>query len=155
VAHFCAMYYLLVIHSILRWFVLLSIFWVLFRALKGYFYKRSFQRSDHILVSSASGFAQLQLLLGFALYFYSPTAQGFWENRSFEWSDSLFFGIVHFVLMTVAITLVSIGSSLAKRDSGDRKRFKALFIYYSLALLIILVAIPWPFSPLAQRPYLP
>ncbi|MBK6997231.1 MAG: hypothetical protein IPH31_20790 [Lewinellaceae bacterium] len=57
--------------------------------------------------------------------------------------------------MTVAITLISIGSSLAKRDSEDRKRFKALFIYYSLALLIILVAIPWPFSPLAQRPYLP
>ncbi|MBP6812498.1 MAG: cytochrome B [Saprospiraceae bacterium] len=149
------MYYLLFIHSALRWLVLLSILWVLIRAVKGFFFKESFQRSDHILVSSASGFAQLQLLVGFALYFYSPVAQGFWENRSFEWSDSFFFGILHFLLMTVAITLISIGSSLAKRDSEDRKRFKALFIYYSLALLIILVAIPWPFSPLAQRPYLP
>ncbi|MFN0176105.1 MAG: hypothetical protein ACKVU0_15765 [Saprospiraceae bacterium] len=148
------MYYLLLCHSSLRWLVLLSIFCVLFRAWKGLVSKESFRRSDHILVSSASGFAQLQLLVGFALYFYSPVAQGWWENRSFEWSESLFFGIVHFLLMAVAITVVSIGSSLAKRVSEDRKRFKALFIYYSLALLIILAAIPWPFSPLAQRPFL-
>ncbi|MBK6997232.1 MAG: hypothetical protein IPH31_20795 [Lewinellaceae bacterium] len=86
------MYYLLFIHSALRWLVLLSILWVLIRAVKGFFFKESFQRSDHILVSSASGFAQLQLLVGFALYFYSPVAQGFWENRSFEWSDSFFSG---------------------------------------------------------------
>jgi len=97
----------------------------------------------------------MQLILGFALYFWSPVAQGFWVNKSFQWSDSLFFGIVHFLLMTVAIVLISVGSSLAKRDSEDSKRFKVLFIYYSLALLIILVAIPWPFSPLAQRPWLP
>ncbi|MBC7774709.1 MAG: hypothetical protein H7246_04660 [Phycisphaerae bacterium] len=149
------MYYLLLCHSALRWLVLISILWVIFRALKGRFFKESFQRSDHILVSSASGLSQLQLLLGFALYFWSPIVQGFWANRSFEWSESLFFGVIHFALMTVAIVLVSIGSSLAKRDSEDSKKFKVLFIYYSLALLIILVAIPWPFSPLAQRPYLP
>ncbi|MDO8368900.1 MAG: hypothetical protein Q7T20_19035 [Saprospiraceae bacterium] len=149
------MFDLILIHSYLRWLVLLSIVWGIFRAFKGWQLKDTFRRSDHILVRSVSGLSQLQLLLGFAVYFWSPVAQGFWVNRSFEWNDSLFFGIVHFVLMTIAIILISIGSALVKTVAEDNQKFKLLFLYFSIALLIILVAIPWPFSPLAQRPYLP
>ncbi len=71
-----------------------------------------------------------------------------------RWSDSLYFGIVHFGLMTLAIVLITIGSALAKREMDDRRKFKVVFNYYGLALLIILIAIPWPFSPLAQRPFI-
>lgn len=154
-AHFCPMYHLLLFHSILRWFVLATMLWVIGRAVHGLATREGFRRSDQILVSSASGFAQLQLLVGFGLYFWSPIAQGFWANRSFEWSESLFFGVVHFALMTLAVVILSIGSAMAKRagEEEDAKRFKALLVYYSLALILILIAIPWPFSPLVQRPY--
>lgn len=148
------MYHLLLLHSILRWFVLATMLWVIGRAAHGLSTKDGFRRSDQIMVSSASGFAQLQLLVGFGLYFWSPIAQGFWANRAFEWSESLFFGIVHFALMTLAVIILSVGSSIAKRaGEEDVKRFKTLLLYYSIALVLILIAIPWPFSPLVQRPY--
>lgn len=147
------MYYLLLFHSLLRWLVLLTLLVVFFRAFRGRFFKTSFLRSDQIWVSAASGFSQLQLLLGFAIYYHSPVAMNFWSNRSFEWSDSLFFAIVHFGLMAAAVVVISVGASLAKREVIDFQKFRLLFQYYSIALLLILVAIPWPFSSLAQRPY--
>ncbi|GAA4339005.1 hypothetical protein GCM10023149_49420 [Mucilaginibacter gynuensis] len=56
--------------------------------------------------------------------------------------------------MTVAIILITIGSSAAKRKTTDIAKFKTMTVFFLLALLIIFMAIPWPFSPLANRPYL-
>jgi len=36
----------------------------------------------------------------------------------------------------------------------DKEKFKIMLLWYGIALIIILIAIPWPFSPLANRPYL-
>ena len=105
-------------------------------------------------VSTVSILAHIQLLLGFWMYIESPVVKGFWAERSFRWSDPLFFSLIHFELMVTAIVLITIGSALVKRDMEDRKKFSVVFRYYGLALLIILLAIPWPFSPLAQRPWL-
>jgi len=55
--------------------------------------------------------------------------------------------------MTIAIVLLTIGSSVAKRQQTDRTKFRAMTIWFVLALLVIFAAIPWPFSPLANRPY--
>jgi hypothetical protein len=65
----------------------------------------------------------------------------------------LFFALVHFGLMSAAIVILTVGAALAKRETDERRRFRILFNYFVLALFIILVAIPWPFSPLAQRPW--
>jgi hypothetical protein len=56
--------------------------------------------------------------------------------------------------MFVAIVLITIGSAKAKRKSNDTQKFKTMLIWFSIALLIIFIAIPWPFSPLANRPYI-
>jgi uncharacterized membrane protein len=69
-------------------------------------------------------------------------------------TGAFFFGIIHIVLMLVAIILITIGSAMAKRKTGDEQKFKTILLWYSLGLLLILIAIPWPFSPLAQRPYM-
>src|SRR3712207_6928027 len=53
-----------------------------------------------------------------------------------------------------AIVLITIGSASAKRQSADQQKFKTMLIWFSVGLVVILVAIPWPFSPLAARPYL-
>jgi len=69
-----------------------------------------------------------------------------WEIR--------FFGIEHSSTMLIAILLITIGSALAKRKPTDREKFKIIAIWFSIALLLILAAIPWEFSPLVSRPYL-
>lgn len=147
------MYHLIVSHSILRHLVLLSILLVIYLAWEGLTFKKSYTRLHRIATAGASGISHLQLLLGFVLYFFSPTAQSFWQTKSMRWSDGLFFALVHFGLMSAAIVILTVGTALAKREMEERHRFRILFNYFVLALLIILIAIPWPFSPLAQRPW--
>jgi hypothetical protein len=147
------MYHLIVSHSILRYLVLLSILLVIYLAWEGLTFKKSYTRLHRIATASASGISHLQLLVGFVLYFFSPTAQSFWQTKSMRWSDGLFFALVHFGLMSAAIVILTVGAALAKREVEERRRFRILFNYFVLALLIILIAIPWPFSPLAQRPW--
>jgi hypothetical protein len=55
--------------------------------------------------------------------------------------------------MFSAIIVITIGSAMAKRKATDRERFKTMLTWYAIALLIIFLAIPWPFSPFANRPY--
>jgi hypothetical protein len=147
------MYHLIVFHSILRYLVLLSILLVIYLAWEGFTFKKSYTRLHRIATASASGISHLQLLVGFVLYFFSPTAQSFWQTKSMRWSDGLFFALVHFGLMSSAIVILTVGVALAKREAEEHRRFRILFNYFVLALLIILIAIPWPFSPLAQRPW--
>ena len=138
----------------MRWFILAALLWAIFKTFEGRLVRRPFRRSDRIVVSAASILSQIQLVLGFCLYLWSPVAQGFWADRSLRWNDSLFFALVHFGLMAISIVLITIGSALAHREKDDLVKFKIVFKYYCVALLIILVAIPWPFSSLAQRPFI-
>jgi hypothetical protein len=56
--------------------------------------------------------------------------------------------------MTVAVVLITIGSAMAKRQQTDHGKFKTMALWFLLGLIVILIAIPWPFSPLANRPYI-
>jgi hypothetical protein len=148
------MYHLVLTHSVFRYLVLISLLVSIYLAWEGYYFNKKYTKADRILAGATSGISQIQLLLGFGLYIQSPVAQAFWVNKSFSWSDNLFFGIVHFVLMSIAIIIITIGAALVKRENDDTKRFKIILQYFSFALFIILIAIPWPFSPLAQRPFI-
>jgi hypothetical protein len=59
----------------------------------------------------------------------------------------------HITMMLIGITMVTIGSSKARRKKTDEEKFKAIVIWYSIALIIIFTSIPWAFSPFTSRPY--
>jgi hypothetical protein len=67
--------------------------------------------------------------------------------------EAVFFGLIHITLMVLSVVLVTIGSALAKRKQTDREKFKTMLTWFSIVLLIIFIAIPWPFSPFANRNY--
>jgi hypothetical protein len=148
------MYHLIVTHNWLRYVLLILIVLSIMLALEGIIRNKKYSKTDRILSGAVSGLSHVQLIIGFFLYFQSPTAQYFWVNRSLEWSDSLFFGIVHLTMMSTAIIFITIGAALAKRANTDVEKFRLVFKYFSIALFLIFIAIPWPFSPLAQRPYI-
>jgi hypothetical protein len=56
-----------------------------------------------------------------------------------------FFAIEHIFGMLVAMALVTIGHSKAKKATTDAEKFKKIKVFYTLALIIILATIPWPF----------
>ena len=148
------MYHTLVFtHSIVRWLVLVSLVYAIFRAYKGYFSNKAFTKADNSVRHWTATMAHIQIVIGILLYTQSPTIKYFWSSVKEASSDAAFFGLVHIALMLAAIVVVTVGSALAKRKQTDKDKFKSMLVWFSVSLIIILIAIPWPFSPFANRPY--
>lgn len=143
------------LHSVTRYLVLASLLLAIYTAYKGYFSKNNFTTKDNSVRHWTATIAHIQLVIGIILYSQSPLIKYFWGNfdQAIQEFDSLFFGLIHIFLMLTAIVLITIGSALSKRKTTDSAKFKTMLIYFSIALIIIFIAIPWPFSPLANRPY--
>lgn len=142
-------------HNSLRWLVLVSLLFAIYRGYKGHTTNISFSSTDNAVRHWTATIAHLQLMLGMVLYFQSPMVKYFFSNfrEALKTFDLLFFGVIHGLLMFVAIVVITIGSAKAKRRENDRDKFKTMFTWFLIALILIFIAIPWPFSPLANRPY--
>jgi len=143
---------ILTLHSFFRWVVLIGILTSLFRAYRGWLGRRAFVALDNTIRHTTATLAHVQLILGYGLYMISPFIASFHLRDAEHDPGALFFGFQHVALMTLAITMLTIGSALAKRKATDKEKFRTMAVWFTLALLIIVAAIPWPFSPFAQRP---
>ncbi|MCF0064294.1 hypothetical protein MUK70_26115 [Dyadobacter chenwenxiniae] len=146
---------LLTLHSVNRWLVLLSLLFTIAICWNGYRSRKKFSGFDNTVRHVTATISHVQLLLGLYLYMISPivkfnVAEG--EDAGLV-SEHLFFRLIHISLMVVSVLIITIGSAKAKRAANDHLKFKTVLIWFSIALLIILIAIPWPFSPLVGRPY--
>ncbi|MCG2614080.1 hypothetical protein LZZ85_07295 [Terrimonas sp. NA20] len=142
-------------HSFFRWLVLASLVLAIYRGCAGLIKNAAFSRSDNLVRHWTATIAHIQLMIGITLYAQSPVIKYFWNNKSAALKnlDTTFFALIHLILMLTAIVLITIGSALAKRRTADKEKFRTMLTWFAFALLIILAAIPWPFSPLANRPY--
>lgn len=146
--------HLLLVHSWVRWAVVASILLTLLASLSGWLTNRPYTKTDARLRVLATSFSHLQLMLGFVLYFKSPIATYFRQNPgdALASPEFTFFGLIHLLMMLIAVVVLTIGSSLGKRATTDAQKHRLVALYFLAGALLIFVAIPWPFSPLAQRP---
>lgn len=146
----------LIIHSYFRWLVLVSLVYAVFRAFQGMRTGRGFSKTDDSTRHWTATISHIQLMLGFAVYLKSPVVNAFWDNPKAASGQMgiLFFSVIHFALMLLAIMVITIGSAKAKRAETDREKFRTMGVWFAIGLVIIFLAIPWPFSPLANRPLL-
>lgn len=144
---------ILTLHSLVRWAVLAGLGLGLFRAYRGWLGSRPFTPFDDTVRHTAATVAHVQLVLGYALYFVSPLVASFHLRDAAHGPTTLFFGLQHVAAMTTAIVVLTAGSALAKRQTTDQAKFRTMALWFTGALLLILMAIPWPFSPWASRPY--
>ncbi|MBD8490603.1 hypothetical protein IFO69_17755 [Echinicola sp. CAU 1574] len=147
---------LLSLHSIVRWLVLASVLVAVFRIYRGWFTNRPFDNFDEKSNRIAVSMLHLQFTIGALLYFLSPIIRYFYQhyNEAVHERQIRFFGMEHSSMMFLAVFVISMGVSLAKKKDEDQKKFKILGICYTVGILLILINIPWPFSPFAARPYL-
>ena len=145
---------LLTLHSINRWLVLISLLYTIFLSVKGLVGHSPFRKSDNLVRHITATIAHIQLLLGLYLYTMSPIVKFTSGLPSVDgvMDEHVFFRYVHILLMVVAVIVLTIGSAKTKRMETDRLKFRTMMIWYTISLVIILIAIPWPFSPLANRP---
>ncbi|GAB3512483.1 hypothetical protein [Emticicia fontis] len=132
------------LHSIFRWLVLISLLYAIGRSIQGLISKRTFSKADSLARTVATTISHTQLLIGFTLYFVlSPITQFFMKSGAGGNQEIWFFGIYHISMMFISIIVITIGGSIAKRAETDHARFKTILIYFSIALVLILLAIPW------------
>jgi uncharacterized membrane protein YozB (DUF420 family) len=148
--------FLLSLHSLFRWLVLISLLYAIFRAYKGYRFTSPFTKRDNAIRHWTATIAHMQLMIGVVLYTQSPLIKYFFSPAKHENQNTepLFFALIHLAIMIVAIVVISIGSALAKRKGSDQEKFSTMLYWFAMALVLIFLAIPWPFSPFAYRPYL-
>ena len=63
-----------------------------------------------------------------------------------------FFTVEHSLMMILAWILVHVGRTSVKRASTDAAKHRKMLLFFGLALLLILAAIPWPFRTEIARP---
>jgi len=142
------------IHNILRWAVLLFGVLTLINALSGTLKKRVFTESDNKSNLLFMISCDIQLLLGLILLFGNS-----WMSRMSNLKTDVsvrFFVMEHGFMMILAWILVHVGRVAVKKAGTDAAKHKRMLIYFGLALLLILVSIPWPFrQPGISRQLLP
>ena len=147
---------LIFLHSLMRWLVLVSLVYAVYCAFTGYKQHRSFSKKDNAVRHWTATIAHMQLGIGILLYVKSPVISYFWHNKVDATGDLQvsFFAVIHLLLMLAAIVCITIGSAMAKRKATDHLKFRTMLYWFVFALVLIFIAIPWPFSPLVARPYL-
>lgn len=144
------------LHNFLRWFVLLFALWTIVKSMGGMGGGRKFDKADKRPAMLLMITADIQLLLGLVLYagkgwFNVLTSGGFMKLPA-----QRFFAMEHALGMLIAIALIHIGYSAVKKDIPDTSKFKKLFWFTLVALVIILATIPWPFrESLGHHPLFP
>lgn len=143
----------LMVHSYLRWLVLAFAILAVMRAIAGWHGKGLFTPADDRAGRAFTVLVDIQLLVGLLLYVaLSPITRSTMTNMGAAMRDSVlrFWAVEHIFGMLVAVALAHIGRAKVRRLIDSTSRHKTAAIYYGLALLVILLTIPWPFMPAAR-----
>jgi len=134
------------LHSTLRYLILVFLLASIIISAAKWMGKKPFTKGDKITYLLTLVFCHIQLIVGVLLFIFKDWYKGFSDMGTIMKVPVLrFFTIEHTIMMLVSIILITVGYSTAKRSKTDEGKHKKTFIFYLLALIIILAAIPWPF----------
>ena len=126
-------------HSGLRWIALLLLVLAIFNA----FTAKDYEKKHRLVNLFTMITFHTQLLLGLILYFSSDKVkflEGWMKIAQYR-----FYGMEHLAGMLLAIIAITIGHSKSKKGADAAAKFKAIKVWYVLALIFVLAFIPWPF----------
>ncbi|MEI7670060.1 MAG: hypothetical protein WCJ33_08255 [Pseudomonadota bacterium] len=135
-------------HSSLRWVVSILAIYTIYKYYIGWKNKSAFAKEDNRLGALYVGSLHLQLVIGLLLYFvYSPIVQAAMSNMKLAMKDSAlrFWAVEHITMMILAVIVAQVGRIVSKKSSSDSEKYRKGFVYFLISIIIILLAIPWPF----------
>lgn len=146
------------LHSFLRWVILILLLVAIFKSFtdRDKAFTDGHRKTGLFLMICADVMLLVGLYQWFAgnLGLKSIQANGFgnvMKNASLR-----FFAVEHTIGILVAIILIHTGYSFSKKNVPDAQKHKRILLLYGLALLIILISIPWPFRAVgAGRSWFP
>lgn len=146
--------YLLSLHSWFRWLVIINLI-IVFIFLWIHKSRSSVFTSQHyVYIKISNIILTIQLLVGIALFIYSPIATNFWKQvpESLSWRQVRFFGLEHPFMMLLGVILSNYFTYKLQFKLNTVAGFTYLFKRHFIILLIIFSSIPWALSPLTSRP---
>ena len=132
-------------HSVGRWVVLLLLIFAILNSLIAG--NRPYIRTDNRLGLLLTISADLMLVVGLILWYYSPVGlNAIRNNNGISGMDqsTRFFALEHFAGMLIAIILMHIGKAQGRKAISDKAKHRRTMIFYLIALLIVIASIPWP-----------
>lgn len=130
---------LLLTHSVVRYFLLIALVLVLIRSLMGWLNKTPYSKFDDKASLGLFMLTHTQLLLGIILFFVSPIV--IFSGSSMKDPIARYWLVEHNTGMIIAIVLISIARISIKKMTSDVAKYKRLFIFNTVALVIILAMI--------------
>lgn len=140
----------LLVHSWLRWLILLAALLTLSRSLTGQRSRKLWSPADERWLRVFTVSLDSQLLAGLILYLgISPiTAVAFQNLHAAMRDPSLrFFVVEHAIGMIAAVALAHVGRVKVRKAATADAKHRAALMWVALALIAILISIPWPWMP--------
>lgn len=141
---------MLTAHSLLRWVAVIAGLIAVARAFSGRQRQRPWSAADNRIGLFFTITLDLQLLIGLLLYLWlSPLTRialddfgGAMRNPGLRfWVAEHPFG------MLVALILAHVGRVRIRKASGNDRRHALAATFFSLAMLVLLLSLPWPGLP--------
>lgn len=136
------------LHNLLRWVILILLVLSVVKSFMGARSGKAFSAGDRKLWLFTMISAHTTLLLGLFQWLmgrYGMISKGFPGEGSFM-KDKFyrFFWMEHPVMMILAIIMITRAYGMAKKDVPDTEKYQRALRFFLIALLLILVATPWP-----------
>jgi hypothetical protein len=147
------------LHNVLRWIILILLLISIAKAYSGWKGKKTFSAWDKKVWLFTMTAAHITFLLGLAQLFFGrygivtsslPEGTSLMKNKFYR-----FFWIEHPLIMIISVALITVGYGMSKKNVPDEVKYRKAFIYFLVALIFILIGIPWPFREVIGRPILP
>jgi len=149
---------LLLLHSLLRWVILILLVIAIAKSYTGMTAGKPFSDGDKKVGLFLMISAHTTLLVGLYLWFFGPWGIANIGNLGFGevMKDRVlrYYAVEHTTGMLIAIVLITIGRGVAKKRIPDVAKYKRTFWFFLIALVIILATVPWPFRTGIGRPWL-
>lgn len=137
----------LLIHSWLRWVVLLFAIIVIFRSLQGWLGNQAFTSGDNRNATLFIAFMHLQLVIGLVLYFFlSPVGFSAFDagmGAVMKNKGLRYWAVEHITTMILAVVLAQVGRTRSKRAKSSKRKHQQLAIFTIIAMVLVLSRIPW------------
>ncbi|MBL8096235.1 MAG: hypothetical protein JNL73_18810 [Anaerolineales bacterium] len=139
----------LFLHSILRYVIVLAALGAVVLAFRGWFTRQAFTALDERLGMIFTSSMHLQLLIGLLLYaVFSPLTQAAFMNMGAAMTSAplRFYAVEHIAMMILAVIVATVGRVLSRRAKDDAAKHRMAAIFYTIAIILVFVSIPWPWA---------
>lgn len=126
-------------HSAIRYIILVLLIAVIIQSLLGLINKKPYTALDNRVGLFLFIATHTQLLLGIVLYFVSPFVQ--FSGEAMKDASTRYWLVEHNTAMLIAIVLITLARTTSKKMTSAQAKHKRMFIFNTLALIIILVTI--------------